>query len=138
MNSQTDDDFIKGLKAKEAKMKDSISTKKHEIAVIEKQMVSLKRVIEAFEGIKYGHEPKAKIAIPATYTKNLSWSEKVIWATKEIGGGFVDNITDVIARLEPELNKKAIKGMVTQYASQLKKSGNLRHEKMGIKYKYFI
>ena len=61
-----------------------------------------------------------------------------MWATKQIGGGFVDNITDAIAKSEPDLNKKAIRGMVTQYASQLKKSGNLKHEKAGIKYKYFI
>jgi hypothetical protein len=138
MNPTSDDDFIKGLKAKEAKMKESISAMKHEIAVIEKQMISIKRVIEAFEGIKYGHEAKAKIAIPAEYAKSLTWSEKVMWATKQIGGGFVDNITDAIAKSEPDLNKKAIRGMVTQYASQLKKSGNLKHEKTGIKYKYFI
>lgn len=138
MNTQTDDDFVKSLKVKEAKMKDSISAKKHEIAVIEKQLTSIKRAIEAFEGIKYGHETKAKIAIPAQYSKNLTWSEKVMWAAKETGGGFVDNIAEAISKLEPELNKKAVKGMVTQYASQLKKSGNLRYEKTGIKYKYFI
>jgi hypothetical protein len=138
MNTPADDDFVKSLKAKEAKMKDSISAKKHEIAVIEKQLTSIKRAIEAFEGIKYGHELRPKIAIPASYNKNLTWSEKVMWAAREINGGFVDNIADTIAKLEPELNKKAIKGMVTQYASQLKKSGNLKHEKMGIKHKYFI
>src|ERR1700677_1564424 len=98
--------IINILKAKEAKMKDSISAKKHEIAVIEKQLNSIKRAIEAFEGIKYGHEPKAKIVIQAHYSKNLTWSEKVMWAAKETGGGFVDTITDVIAKLEPELNKK--------------------------------
>lgn len=133
-----DDDFVKSLKAKEAKMKESIAAKKHEITVIEKQMLSVKRAIEAFEGIKYGEKPKIKITMPAQYSKSLTWSEKVMWATKEIGGGFVDNIADAIHKLEPDANKKAIKGMVTQYASQLKKSGNLRHEKNGMKYKYFI
>jgi hypothetical protein len=138
MNLSTDDDFIKSLKAKEAKMKDSILAKKQEIAVIEKQMASIKRVVDTFESIKYGQEPKTKIVIPAQYEKHLTWSEKVMWATKEIGGGFVDNITEFLAKLEPDSNKKAIKGMVTQYASQLKKSGNLKYEKIGIKYKYFI
>lgn len=138
MNPPVDEDFLKNLKAKEAKMRDSIADKKHEIAVIEKQINSLKRVIEAFEGIKYGEKPKIRIIVPAEYSKNLTWSEKVMWATKKIGGGFVNDITEVIAGLESGSDKKAIKGMVTQYASQLKKSGNLRHEKAGVRYKYFV
>ena len=83
MHTSPDDDFVKSLKAKEAKMKEAIDSKKHEIAVIEKQMLSVKRAIEAFEGIKYGEKPKIKINIPAQYSKNLTWSEKVMWATKK-------------------------------------------------------
>jgi hypothetical protein len=138
MTVHSDDDFVKSLKAKETKMRESISAKKHEITVIEKQLLSIKRAIEAFEGIKYGQNIKPKVIIPTQYSKNLTWSEKVMWSVKEIGSGFVDNITEVIAKLEPDLNKKNIKGMVTQYSSQLKKSGNLKYEKIGIKYKYFI
>jgi hypothetical protein len=135
---QTDHDFIKSLKAKQTKMREEIATKKQEIASIEKKIISVKRAIEAFEGIKYGEEPKVKIAIPADYSKNLTWSEKVLWAAHGIGGGFVDNIADKIAKVEPDLKKETLKRIVTQYASQLKKSGNLRHEKVGIKFKYLI
>jgi len=138
MISQADDDFIKGLKAKEAKMKEDISTKKKEIAMIEKQMAAVKRVIEAFEGIKYGIELKNKIRVPEEYSKSLTWSEKVLWAINKIGGGFVDDITAAIANMEPDLNKETLKRIVTQYASQLKKNNYLKHEKSGIRFKYFI
>jgi hypothetical protein len=138
MSTAPDDEFIKNLKAKEAKMKAEISVKKQEIAIIEKQMASVKRTIEAFEGIKYGIEPKAKIPVPEVYSKHLPWAEKVLWAVKDIGGGVVDDITDALAKFDPNADKKSIKSMVTQYASQLKKSGNLQHQKLGIKHKYFI
>jgi len=136
--SQNDTHFTEGLKAKQAKMKEEIAAKKREIVAIEKKITAIKRAIEAFEGIKYGEDPKIQIPIPAEYSKSLTWSEKVLWTTQKTGGGFVDNITEAIAHLEPELNKKTLKRIVTQYASQLKKSGNLRHEKVGIKYKYLV
>lgn len=134
----TDHDFVKSLQVKQAKMKEIIAEKKQEIAVIEKQVAAVKKAMEAFEEIKYGKKSDMKIEAPAEYSKNLTWSEKVLWATKSIGGGFVENIAQAILKKEPDLNEVILKRMVTQYASRLGKRDNLKYEKIGIKYRYMI
>lgn len=137
----TDEDYIRGLKAREAKVTSDIAEKEKEIIGMRENLKVIKTAIEGFKGLVKSQTPEKeikKISIPAQYSNELTWSKKILFIVNFLNGALVSDITDELIKREPEKDVLATKRIVTMYASHLKRYGNLRFEVLGNKYRYMI
>lgn len=74
----------------------------------------------------------------STYDSNWTYSDKIIYILKQKGSAFTKDIVEVIAKNEPQLNKKALPLTVGKIASRLVSAKKIKVEKIGTANKYSL
>ena len=75
--------------------------------------------------------------IPGSYSEELTWNEKLLYALNRIKTGFVPDIVDELSKVSKQ-EKEFLLKRITVTASNLKKNKILGAKAYGRKHKYFI
>lgn len=74
--------------------------------------------------------------IPDKYTDDLSINSKILFALKEIGSGFKEDVANTMAQYEPRSDEGKIIRQIDGPLSNLKAQGKIDVEKIGRKYRF--
>lgn len=78
------------------------------------------------------------VEIPEAFSSGLKLNSKVIFALNIIKSGFVEDIANKIAELQPELDAIKVKTQISGVLSSLKTKGVLEAKKIGRKDRFTI
>jgi hypothetical protein len=97
-----------------------------------------KRKTKEEQQLKEPELAEKTIDVPEKYTDDLTINAKVIFALKEIGSGFNEDIANAMAQYEPKSDAKKISKQISGVLSALKTRGQVRAEKAGRKDKFSL
>ncbi|WP_342647102.1 hypothetical protein [Mucilaginibacter sp. CSA2-8R] len=83
-------------------------------------------------------EPAQPIDIPVKYSDDLPVNQKIVFALKEIGSGFTEDIANAMAQYEPKSDAKKLSRQITVPLNELKEAGHIKIEKIGRKDRYSL
>jgi hypothetical protein len=123
-------------------------------AHISLQIEELKRDLEAVERLIQRHVPlnghingannstaifQATIKpkyYAATYSKDLTWKQKIFFVLTEIGSGYVDDVSKKLREHESSMSEETATKNATLYLSILYNKGEIKADTTSRKYKY--
>lgn len=135
------DQYLTDLQKMEEKLRASL-----EKSPVFKRWDSLKKTIDVFQnGEEITNElsivavkKSPTIEIPSTYTNDLTWQKRILFAIKSIEKGFISEIADELLRLGSPETKEAIEKRVSTITSAMKRDKILGANFFGKRAQYFI
>lgn len=129
-------EFLTVLKAKEKELEAQLSQNS-----IFKQLEGVRTTIALFQNgtSENGHEPTLQtIKIPAEYSSDLTWKERVLFVLNKLNTAYVSQIVEELKRLGAKDSEEALSKRVGVTVSAMKKKKILGVKWVGKKGEYFI